>query len=385
MIVSVGAGGVNSYTRGWLQYMARWSGMEREDVELVSMCDPDDFYLLLRPRRARFRILGGAEAFYEKLYKPFCDAVVVGEGFQFFRDYKESGSFDFIGDAPYIYTGSEGKVVASSRVDWDLAPPIKVGKRKVMVLGSRGCKNKCRFCFTSWTTRHRIRKKMPRLPRGVVTNIISNDNAGSEGLSAAVKSMTIRSYLGMTRDEAAKTRVYRFGVEGLTEETRKYLGKPIRDEELRMAVRIAGKLNHEIVFFVIAGIDPQESFISFLENIGHDHSLRPKIILKGTYFNPCRHTPLESYDIRDLHQWDKKWIYGKLKSFSPRYKLNLRSDMGYHLWRAMFHRTRGKRETEFLWSLRRKCRDDLLAAVDGNGLAHLYDTPVDSCVEFDWR
>lgn len=385
MKISIPKSGINSYTNGWLKYMAKWSGLDREDVELVSICDPDEFGLLLQPKTNKYRILGGAESFYENLYKPFVDAIVVGEGFQFFKDYKTSQNIESVLSESYIYTGTEGQITASDYVDWDFCPFIRVGKKKVMILGGRGCHNKCKFCYTSWTTKHQIPPAFNLNKPGYMVNVISNDNVGAVNQKTSVKSITVKDYLKMSEKEARNTRVYRFGIEALSENMRKKIGKPIKDKEIKAVFNISKKIGHELMFFIIAGLEPQEKFLGFLDNLGYDPSLKPKVIIKGTYFNPCLHTPMKGYDVRGLYQWDKQWIYGKLKSYSPRLKLNLRADMGYSLWRAMFHRTRNKEETLFLWKLRNKQKDELLNTIEKNNLTHLYNTPQDSIIKFGWR
>ncbi len=369
-------GGVNSYTRGWLEYMAEWSGMSKEDVELISICDIDDFGLLLRPKTAKVRIVGGAEAVNDALYRPFCDGLVFGEGFLFFRDFKATGRLDF--NRPYHVDQ------ASDYVDWNHAPPIKVGPKKVMILSGRGCKNKCKFCFTSWTTRHQVRQSINYRETGAVVNIITNDSAGSLNQKVPARSITIHDYLGMSKKQAELCRVYRFGLESFTESGRKSLGKPIKNEIVKAAFHVARRMKHEIIFFIIAGIEQQESVLEFLETCGADAAISPRVIVKGTYFNPCLHTPLQDFDLRNLHQWDKKWIYGQLKKASPRFRLNIRADSGYSVWRGIMHRAKSREQAIKIWSWRNKTRSEIEDLVEANGWSELWTDRNVSAVTFPW-
>lgn len=385
MIISVGKEGVSSYTHGWLKNMAQWSGIDKEDIELVSICDPDEFYLALRPQTTKWRVIGGSESFYEQMYINFADAVCVGEGFQFFKDYKKHKNILKVFEQPYMFTREKNEVVASDIVDWNLCPLIRVGPKKIMTLGSRGCKNKCKFCFTSWTTKNQIRPPLNFYKKGYTFNYISNDHIGSEKVKATVKSMTVKQYLNLTYTEAKSARVYRFGIEGFREDTRKWLGKPIDDLAIKNALHIAKKMNHQIVLFFIFGIEEKEDIERFVEYIGYDLSMQPRIMMKGTYFAPDLHTPLQGYDIRRIKQINKEWLYGKLKSFTPRWKLNLRADMGYRLWRAAFHRLTEKDEIVNFWKLRNKNASEVFKYIETNSLNKVYDTPANTSVVFSWR
>ncbi len=113
--------GLQSYTVGWLNYIAEWSGITKEDVELISICDINDMDILLKPKTRKLRIVGGSEAFNDTFYLMFADALVLGEGFEFFKDYKKHG-LEYALNQPYVMTKGKSKVVPSTLMDWNLAP-----------------------------------------------------------------------------------------------------------------------------------------------------------------------------------------------------------------------------------------------------------------------
>jgi len=50
-LIKVSKHGYNFYTEQWLKYMAHWSGIQEEEVELVSICDLDEIGILLEPKQ----------------------------------------------------------------------------------------------------------------------------------------------------------------------------------------------------------------------------------------------------------------------------------------------------------------------------------------------
>ncbi len=80
-----------NYTRAWLNYMCSIHGLEvteekDADIILLSISDPTEINLIFNARRGQKPIiLGGSEAFHEKMYSNLVDLINVGEGFEIFE------------------------------------------------------------------------------------------------------------------------------------------------------------------------------------------------------------------------------------------------------------------------------------------------------------
>lgn len=387
----------HQYTPHWMRYICANYAIpvvppDEADILLVSLCDVGEAAVLWEARKSgKPIILGGAEAFNDFPYIHLADGLCIGEGFQFFKELGEiaGGKADEIlmklEKLPYVLFGNKEAVIPSTEIDWTKCPPAKVGPQKQMVLAGRGCHRKCKFCFTSWTTKP---CNSPHSFRGMSNVLlISNNNEGIEDLSQKVyvRSITAKGYLGMSPREAKTCRNYRIGLESFSEEQRKGLGKPISNEEVGKIFRISKKLGHSLRFFVLAGIDSQESITEFIETVGQDIALRPSVEMKVIWFNPCQHTPLRDFDIRNLHRWNKRWIYGKLKSTSSRFRLNMRADPGDAYFRAAFHRCRTREQAEEVWKWRNKPGEEILKRIEESGWKHLFNESPLTKVRFWWQ
>ena len=133
-----------NYTRAWLNYMCKVYGLkmtdEKEaDIILLSLSDPTEINLLFEARRDQKPIiLGGCEAFHEKMYSNLADLINVGEGFEIFeklqtiKDKSPGKIIEKLKDLPYIYyKGKKGTIYPSTKINWDLVPIVKTGVRRV--------------------------------------------------------------------------------------------------------------------------------------------------------------------------------------------------------------------------------------------------------------
>lgn len=382
--VIVADSGKGSYTERWLRWQVERSPIRDANVELVSLCDVDDFGSVLDPPPTGWvRYIGGSESFNERLCGYFADHVVVGEGFEFFNACRSGRPPT---EAPYLFTpGQSGIVVPSTNIVWPECPMFQVGPKKVMVLAERGCRNKCRFCYTSWTTRPAQNPRI-KLPDGKwVVNLIANENATTDDDGAAVKSAKVRDYVSMSGATAARCKHWRLGVESFTEAGRRRLGKPITNEELREVFRLSKRWKHNLTLFVIGGLEPEDSVLEFLSTVDRTEDMRPVILVKVTYFNPNLHTPMAGYDIRTLHNWNHDKLFGRLKGASVRFRLVMREDPGRSIWRGLAHRARSAEEFRWLWRLRNQTRARIERDVEQAGLSALWTEPLPSLVKLWWQ
>lgn len=389
IIVNDGAGswGAHQYLFGWLRWSIQQAGLAEKDIEFVSLCDVEDLKLLFAPKTRGVRIVGGSYSFHAQLLGTMSDAVCVGEGQEFFDTAKNKG-LDTALSLPCIYTPEKKTVIASSKIEWERFPPIKTNAMKVMVVAERGCHNKCKFCYTSWTTKHQCRPKTNYVYPGHMIHLISNDNEQTMNQRTSVRSITAKRYLAMTKGESKLCRFYRIGLESFSEATRKFLGKPALNDEIREIIHVATKENHELQFFIIAGIDPQESIEEFLEQCGGAVGLkrRPGIFIKVTGFNPCLYTPMAGQDLRKTYPWNKKYVWAMLKSGSIRFRSIMRTNVdGYGMWRGLMYRVTDPDTARRIWAWRSKPRPEIEDLVAKYGYERLYTEIPEKIVRFDWR
>lgn len=371
---------LSNYTYHWLFYMAKWSGLVNEDVEIVSCCCVEELKVLHTKKQRKIRIAGGLMSYNAHLMRPFCDILVVGEGCKFFIDVKEKGLKKILQNPPeYIMTKKKKTATPSHYIDWSMFPMIRCTKKKAMTLLGRGCKRKCAFCFTSWTTPHQYRKYVPEVPRGYKLLGISNDSDHIHDTKSLAKSMRIEDYLSLSYKECKACVNYRMGVEGFTEYTRKNIfKKPISNEQIGATILKAIKYGHVIKLFFIAGVDRQKDIKEFLEIYGvdKDPKIWPPIFIKATYFTPQPHTPLHAYDIRNIYSYNKSEVRGMLQSYSPRYRLIMRKNAADSIVSACMFRSQNEEQIKEI----KKWRNwdevgKIFSRIEELGWGHLYDQP----------
>ena len=234
------------------------------DAVLFSICDATEFRKLARCRkehRGKPLIVGGAFAFNFWACKLYADGVWVGEVY----DMAACKTVDEILESPHCYTG-DGLPTASQRVEWPAVPVAQIDPKKAYYWGGNGCKNKCWFCFTSWTRPHnvnsrfRIQKAIDMCrKRKIHLMVTSNEYENDPG--AKTFDMMLKDYVR----EPVKANLVRCGVEFATEKSRRKYGKPISNNDLFRAVQKAERENVALRLFHIAGVDSRDDWESYID------------------------------------------------------------------------------------------------------------------------
>lgn len=365
---------------------------EDADIILLSLSDPTEINLLFEARRGQKPIiLGGGEAFHERMYSNLVDLVNVGEGFEIFeklqtiKNESPEKIIEKLKKLPYIYYKDKKETIyPSTKIDWNKVPVVRTGVRRKIILGGRGCKKKCKFCFTSWTTKYQNNPYLPNLDKQVM--IITNDNLGSDQLyqKAYARSITAEGYLKMTRAQAKNCYYYRIGLESFSEKTRRYFGKPISTEQLNRVMEVSREFNHKLTLFVLAGYDTQESVNEFSEALNQDLKYKyPAIEVKMTYLEPTAHTPFKNFDIRKIHQWDRNYLISILTFASQRFRIyGMKKDFGHAVWRTCLHRARTLEETMTIFKWKKKTGVEILELIKEKGWLHLYNQANETTIKF---
>lgn len=384
------------YLRAWLKYVCRKNDItvvdkKEADILLISISDPTETSLILEARKYNKPIiLGGSECFNDLIYGFLVDVINIGEGFELFKELGKAGklsSKQIIGHLkklPYIYHPGKEAVIPSTFIDWKLYPVVLTGKNRKTIVGSKGCKNRCKFCFTSWTNKYQENPYTKNMQTAQMI-IIANDNAEVMQLNQKSRSrtMSVKSYLKMNKLQADNCHCYHLGVESFSEETRKYFNKPISNVDLRRVYNKSQEYRHKLTIYIIAGYDKDDSIDEFSEAIGQDTTYKkPTIEIKCTYIDPSMHTPLASYDIRKVYKWDERKILGKLNLISQRFRLTIRKTGDHATWRACFHRSRTPEQAITVWKWRNKPREYMFKEIEKRGWLHMYNQTNPTVIDF---
>lgn len=295
------------------------------DVVAVSLCDVLDMKYLRKIRNSTTKpvLAGGAYAYNYWSAKLYADYVWIGEVY----DMAECRTLNELADSPHCYTGDDSKrLYASWRVDWDRVPVTRVAKHKSYYWAGVGCKNKCAFCYTSWTHRHLVnteenQRAARRLAKkhNLYLMMVSNEyEINNENLT---KDMLLRDYIR----QPISGNMVRCGVEFATEKNRREKGKPITRNELFCAIQKMNVDRLTLRLFHITGYEPQEDWEMYIDELCMMILKAPNKSLLHLMFNNLQYqnyTPLyrERFDIDEdkyiTHKDAVRW-YDKLRLYTP--------------------------------------------------------------------
>lgn len=349
------------YTSEWLAWACRKAGgeivgaPEDADAVLVSLQDVGDVPHL-RGTRKRLDVLpnrpllicGGLQSWTGNgVALAYADAVVVGEGSEWMQTACEQG-LDEANRLPCVATKADPwrNIIPSRELDIAGSPVVQVNKCGWYALAGRGCRNKCAFCATSWSTPYRRApdghaervKAALRHISGARITFITNDSEGIDLEMKTAQSMTVVDYL--ERADHVKAPLIRLGVEGLTEERRRWFGKPISDDQLRAAYDLAAARRQELHVFMIVGdvgdAAAVEQYAS--EVLPFTAEKTPALWHKWTMFQPCAFTPLWTYDCRQLTEFDHRAAFTTCVGRCRRYRDYRASSVAVAIHRAAVSR-----------------------------------------------
>lgn len=212
-------------------------------------------------------ILGGAGCYSPAVFENFVDLICVGEGSDF-MDVLLTKGYEAAKELPEVWIkGETRKVIPNENFPWEV-PPLNCPDGTVRLFGSRGCKMRCYFCQTSFTSPYRVNPNSDVLQRQVDEfekkkikfAIVSNDaadvtvriNKKQEFISGTFKN------LKRMKIDKTVTKTIRVGVEGVSERLRKSLGKPVNNEELLKLTHNAIENGVSVRWCFIVGLPGEE-------------------------------------------------------------------------------------------------------------------------------
>lgn len=238
------------------------------DAVLFSMCDVTEYRQLMKMRSEAKNvplIVGGAYAFNFWSAKLYADAVWVGEVF----DMADCKTLDEIYASPYCYTGGDELPKASQRIDWSIVPVVQTDKTRCYYWGGVGCKNKCRFCYTSWTHKHEqnAQKNLSKAKTLAKKNkkfLMITSNEYDNDPDSMTFDMLLKDYV---RIPVKRGKNIRAGVEFATDESRKKNGKPITKDILFKSIQKSVKESTSLYLFHITGYDTLDDWEQYINDL----------------------------------------------------------------------------------------------------------------------
>ena len=307
---------------------------------LVSLCDITEIDMLEKTRQRypeKTIVAGGPLATaYFKLCAIFADIVNIGQVFDFY----ECQAIEEARELDCTYTGTEKKVKSCTRIDWEKVPVAQVSKGSYYYWGGIGCKNKCKFCLTSWTnpwkrnSPMRIKKAAGQVPQGDLKVVSNQYHEAVE--KVMVKDMLLRDYIKAGTEAHAS--YVRMGIEFATEERRRKMGKPASISEIIQATEKAAREQTHLIFFFIAGLDKREDWTHLFKNFPSTTETNPKIMCKFTNLEYQMHTPLFSQrkeldPDRYLDGSFGRGLFRMVNQFNKRLRIKTIKYPAHALWR----------------------------------------------------
>lgn len=313
------------------------------DIVCVTVVSPHEYKCLptalkrvgvepLAAKRIRQRvIMGGQGALSPAIFDPYIDAVCVGEGRTFLQTLVRNG-YAAACQLPNVWIPGESRLVYPDDVfPWD-APPTMAEDGIVRIYASRGCKKKCLFCQTGWSSAYRendndrLLRQYTQLTRaGYRVNVVTNDAAALsffdsantvEHFSASYSQMREMLDKGISAI-VGKVKSVRFGVEGPSERLRRYIAKPIPTAGLFDVTCQLLNAGIGVRWFMIAGLpgETQEDWQELREVVVKArHAIAKGVLqLSFTAFCPDPAAPLSVLPLNDGY-WDRvqafwKWFF----------------------------------------------------------------------------
>lgn len=295
------------------------------DAVLFSACDVLDMVKLraLRKQTKKTIIVGGSFAFNYWSAILYSDIVWIGEVFEF-ADLQNIE--DIKASSHAYYRGCEKELIAAQRIDWEKVPVTQVKKNRCYFWAGVGCKNKCRFCFTSWTHKHQETQKgrteaAIRLCRQKHIHLMVTSNQYDNDTESRTKDMLLVDYIAAPVSGS----VVRVGIEFAAEETRRKMGKPITQDQIYRAIQKMSVDHVSLKLFHITGYESLETWDRYINDLCEMFRMHPNRTLFQMELNNLQYqnyTPLyterrsinpDNYaTIKTARAW-----YDRLRAYSP--------------------------------------------------------------------
>lgn len=318
------------------------------DFVLVSLCDIIELEKLRKIKKSvgdKKIIAGGSVCILFKLISVYADYVNVGQGFEFFKCRTENEIKKL---KSIYYNGCEKIIEPSTLIEWDKLHICQISKNNFSYLMSVGCKNKCKFCFTTWTNKLQKNNKSEIIVNNIVKKIngknsimfISNET-DEYNIKNKIRDIMLINYIKKSFNKENKPMWFRIGFEFCREENRKKYGKFFTDLQFQTVLQKSKIENININFFCLGGMETKQEWYDFFDkNINIiDGDFRPKILFKFTNLDYFMFTPLhkERFNINKNNLLDedfRNYIYNNFLIRNHRFRTQTIKYPAHCLWRT---------------------------------------------------
>lgn len=346
---------LNLYTVSALKHFCKMHGVpvveDLKDAEFIwfSNCDPDDLKTLKEVREEypeKPIIMGGFESYFGIPYLAWADYIVVGEGYNFIKQFSED--WEKALEMDNILTDIGQEVEPDYYVPWTKFPLVKIpGRNKYYYLAGKGCRRNCSFCATSSIQPHqeapktlikRVLKNVEKQKWGKI-NLITNDSSRVYK-SKAINAQSVRVEDYLKDPTRYKSNMLHFGIEGWTEEVRRGWKKPLKNSDIQQAINVTKNHGQQAEFFFIVGYNgwSMEDAQHFAEEcIPSDTDTSPRIYVKVTYLDYVPHTPLENEEVNPNYCSPDE-VFNIFAQYNQRFRVFPTRSMGRSAWRTVLRR-----------------------------------------------
>lgn len=340
----------------WVAWKCRTLGIETSKnpagcvVALVSSVSPVDAPKLARLRCGMPVVVGGAGALSPSAYiRHGATGAVLGDGSAFLETLARDG-LDAALALPNVMTGNNRTPNVDGTFNFGCpAFTSEEGTRRIVI--GRGCRHKCLFCHTSWSTpcaEHDNPAAVAQSARAIVeagdkVGYVTNDmamHAWAHELPPSVDASFSVDYLRKTG--MPSQRQIRIGVEGVSERLRRYVNKPITRADLVKCTAWLNAGGKSVRWFLIAGLptETDDDWVELRDTVQEWKRMTSKgvLALSFTAWCPDPSTPLAVMPMNDDY-WPRveafrEWFFGG-QGWSNRVKLMLPQQPESRLKKAM--------------------------------------------------
>ena len=330
------------------------------DAVFVSICDIVEMKLILKAKLFGKPVIAGGFAGYFPVARYWADYVVHGEAYNFIREFSKLKNIE---DIRHIRNVSTWDKIGEfdEYIDYSLNPIVKVTKKGHYYYTGKGCPQKCKFCLMSYMQEYKtapdkyLHRAFKSLPEGgllfPMSSYFNYDIKRSEAKRLGCLDIKIKEYI---HNSGVNTgRRIRTAIEFVSEENRKKLAKPMKDDEITEFIRITYQQKKEVVLYFIGGVETQEQIIDWIETtFPHNYNLKPRITMIFTMLDPQPTTPFQAFDISKRIELSGEAIFKEAQKINRRIRVHRIKYIAHSFWRTILQRATTEEEIAFAWSFR---------------------------------
>lgn len=354
---------------------------ENSDAIFVSITDITYFKNLHQANKLfknKKPIVVGGDVSKLPFIKNYADYVVLGEAYNFINELgkkKKIQDIEEIGNVQTKY--KQGKI--DYEVKYLENPIIKASNKVYYYYGSKGCPQKCKFCFYSHMNDYSVideskvidaLKSIPKSGKLYVTSAYFPFPKLQDNLLKKLGMIDLK--IGMYNKRHYPGRSFRIGVEFFNEKTRKAFGKPILDRQITELINNSLNRNHEITTYFMGGIEDENEIQNFVDIVPeYFRTYSPRIHLHTQYIDFNEGTPLADVDVRERKDFNQDMLKKELDKKNRRFRVAKIKYKAHSTYRTLIQRTKNKAETEFIYSMRNLKDNDRFIDNVGQRFPHL--------------